>query len=123
LGATTRDLARSRAARAAVEDLMGEVVAAAAAGGVAIEPGFAARMVATTESMEAYSPSMRLDHLAGRPMEIDAIYWNVINWAAALGCPMPGCTLLARQLEHIQSLAAPIGREPPRAPRSRIDLT
>jgi 2-dehydropantoate 2-reductase len=104
LGATTGDLAASPAARRAVESLMSEVIEAAAAGGVVIEPEFAVSMMGTTDSMDAYNPSMRLDHLAGRPMEIEAIYWNVIRWAESLGCEMPRAALLAWQLEHVQSL-------------------
>ncbi|MDR1388129.1 MAG: 2-dehydropantoate 2-reductase [Propionibacteriaceae bacterium] len=101
LNATTGQLSRSPAARGAIAGLMAEVTGAAAAGGVEIEPSFAAKMMGTTDAMAAYNPSMRLDYLAGRPLEIDAIYWNVINWAAGLGYAMPACSLLARQLEYL----------------------
>ncbi|MDR1634453.1 MAG: hypothetical protein LBS27_05960 [Bifidobacteriaceae bacterium] len=107
LDATTGDLSGSPAARAAILALMQEVIGAAAAGGIAIEPDFAVKMLGTTDSMAAYNPSMRLDCLARRPMEIEAIYWNPIRWAAARGREMPGCALLARQLEHRQSLYRP----------------
>jgi ketopantoate reductase len=54
--------------------------------------------------MAAYNPSMRIDYLARRPMEIEAIYGNVIAYAAARGYTMGRADLLRRQLEYRQSL-------------------
>ncbi|MDR1824926.1 MAG: 2-dehydropantoate 2-reductase [Bifidobacteriaceae bacterium] len=103
LNATTEDIAASPPARAMAAGLMAELLEAAQACGSPIEPAFADQMLATIDPMGPYNPSMRLDFLAGRPMEIDAMYWNVIRYAAQHGYDMRAATLLARQLEHRQA--------------------
>ncbi|MDR1078596.1 MAG: 2-dehydropantoate 2-reductase [Propionibacteriaceae bacterium] len=103
LEATTGDLLASPPARRLLTALMGEVLAAARACGVVIEEAFIPQMLAVTESMASYDPSMRLDHLAGRPMEIDAIYRQVMALARAHGFDMALAGQLADQLEHIQN--------------------
>jgi 2-dehydropantoate 2-reductase len=102
LDATTRELSESPAMRAAVRALMDEVVGAAAACGVVIEPEFVEAMMGTTAAMGAYEPSMRLDRLAGRPLEIDAIYSNVIAFAAERGFAMARAAQLRDELAFLE---------------------
>jgi 2-dehydropantoate 2-reductase len=103
LNATTGELLESAPARRLLTALMREILEAAAACGVVIEDDFITQMLAITEAMETYSPSMRLDYLAGRPLEIDAIYRQVIAYAQAHGFTMTRAKQLADQLEYLQS--------------------
>ncbi|MDR1266537.1 MAG: 2-dehydropantoate 2-reductase [Propionibacteriaceae bacterium] len=107
LEATTGDLLASPPARRLLIALMGEVLAGARACDVIIEQAFIDQMLAVTQSMASYDPSMRLDHLAGRPMEIDAIYRQVMALVHSHGFNMALTGQLADQLEHIQNRPRP----------------
>jgi 2-dehydropantoate 2-reductase len=102
LDCTTEELGSDPAALALVRGLMGEVVGAAAAAGIAIEPEFVEARVETTQSMGPYEPSMRLDYLARRPMEIEAMYGNVIRFARERGYEMTRAQMLAQELAFLQ---------------------
>jgi 2-dehydropantoate 2-reductase len=49
------------------------------------------------------NPSMRLDHLAGKPAEIDAINGQVVELGRALGIPTPYNETLCALLRHRES--------------------
>lgn len=59
-------------ARRLAEQLMTEVAVGAAACGVPFEDDFTRRLLKTTERMAPYAPSMRLDYLAKRELEIES---------------------------------------------------
>ena len=80
---------------------MDEVIVAAGAVGHTIEPGFRDEMLATTDAMHPYAPSMKLDRDAGRPLEVDAIYQVAIDAARRGGAPMVRAEVLAAQLRHL----------------------
>jgi 2-dehydropantoate 2-reductase len=103
LDATTAELLEDPHARALVRDMMVEVSDAAAAGGVDIPSSFIDEMLRTTDLMPAYDPSMRLDYLAGRPMELDSMYGNVITWARTKGFEMPRAQAVVNALHFLQS--------------------
>lgn len=103
LDATTAELSADPAARALVERLMDEVSAAADAQGHPVGADFGARMRANTEAMVPYAPSMKLDHDAGRPMEVAAIYEVPVRVAAQVGAPMPTVAALADQLRFLDA--------------------
>jgi 2-dehydropantoate 2-reductase len=107
LDATTDKLLAAPPARRLLTDLMTEIRQAAAASGIVIEAAFVDQMLAVTEPMGAYSPSMRLDYLAGRPLEIDAIYRQVIADARTHGFTMARTEQLADQLEYCQDRPRP----------------
>lgn len=88
LDAATDELMAEPAVRALVRDLMEEVVAGAAATGSALPDGVVEEMLALTDAMRPYDPSMKLDHAAGRPLEVDAIYGEAIRSARGAGAPM-----------------------------------
>jgi 2-dehydropantoate 2-reductase len=78
---TTRDQAHA---------LMLEVqVAAKACTGRDIEDSFVQMMLDWTQKMEPYLPSMKLDHNAGRPLEVEAIFGAPLRAAQAAGCGVP----------------------------------
>lgn len=88
LDATTEELLADDSARALVVDLMDEVVAAARATGHPLPADVRDHMLALTEQMRPYAPSMKLDHDAGRPLEVEAIYGGPTRAARAAGAPM-----------------------------------
>lgn len=74
--------------------LMEEVVAAGRACGADLDEGCIESMVAMTEKMAPYYPSMYIDHAAGRRMEIEFMYDRPIEEAMAHGVDM----ILTREL-------------------------
>jgi 2-dehydropantoate 2-reductase len=98
LDAGTDELMGDPSARRLVVDLMEEVVAASVADGHPVPPGVIGEMLERTEKMTPYAPSMKLDYLAGRPIELAPIYGAPLAAATAAGCPMPRTTALHDQL-------------------------
>lgn len=69
--------------------LMAEIIAAAAARGHAIDSAFAGENIARTREMGAYRPSSLVDHLAGRAVELEAIWGEPLRLAEEAGCAVP----------------------------------
>jgi 2-dehydropantoate 2-reductase len=101
LDAGTDELMRDPSTRRLVEDLMWEVVAGSQACGAPVEDGFVAEMLDTTDRMTPYKTSMKLDHEAGRPLELDAIYAAPIAAAADAGYEMVRSGALLAQLRFL----------------------
>ncbi len=89
--------------RALCRAMMEEVATAAAACARPIEPAFIDRMLADTEAMEPYAPSMKLDYDNGRPLELAAIYGNPLRAAQARGLAMPETNRLYQQLQALSA--------------------
>lgn len=89
--------------RSLVLDLMHEVIAASKACGATLPDDAAEKMLAHTDKMTPYSPSMKLDFDQKRPMEIEAIYTLPIKEAAKHGYQMNKVEMLEKQLKFIQS--------------------
>ena len=89
--------------------MMHEVIAAAN-GQSLQEPippaSFIDRMITATAGMGAYQPSMMIDRLNGRPLELEAIYGIPLERAAAQGLPMVRVGLLHALLSATESSAA-----------------
>jgi 2-dehydropantoate 2-reductase len=83
--------------REEVVAIMQEVIAAAngqnLSAPIETEP-FITRMIAATEKMSHYQPSMMIDRLEGRPLELTAIYGEPLARAARRGAAMPKVGLL-----------------------------
>ena len=103
LNTSTDKLMASSATRQLVTDLMNEVVDAAAACGAPFEREFVGKMLAMTDRMTPYSPSMKLDFDNHRPMEIEAIYTNPVKTALAAGYHMRKTEMLEQELRFIES--------------------
>lgn len=84
-------------------ELMAEVLRAAAANGVVIDPQSPERNISLTARMGAYRPSMLVDFQAGRPIEWEAIVAEPLRRGEAAGVPMPRTREL---LEGIRRIAA-----------------
>ena len=90
LNAQTDQLLVDASTRTLIKAQMMEVVMAANALGVEnIDEAFADKMIANTDAMVPYSPSMKLDHDYHRPMEVYYLYTRPIQEAASAGVDMP----------------------------------
>jgi 2-dehydropantoate 2-reductase len=98
----TDTLAHDPSMRDAVRAIMEEILEAAGACGNPVEASFVDEMMLSTDRMPPYEPSMRLDFLAHRPLEIRAIYGNAIDAAAAHGYDMKYAKMMKWQLETIE---------------------
>ena len=89
--------------RQLIREQMMEVIQAAQHLGVKnIDESFADKMIATTDAMTPYSPSMKLDFDHCRPMEIHYLYTRPIEIAAVNGFPMPKLSMLEAELRFIE---------------------
>ena len=100
--ALTDELVRNPELRALCRTLMQEVADASAACARPIEPEFLDKMMAYTELMTPYAPSMRVDFDRGRKMEIESIYGNPVRAAKAAGAAMPETEKLYHQLKALE---------------------
>ena len=101
LDATTTELMADESSRRLAELIMLEVVNSARACGHGFDEAFVDKMLADTAQMAPYRPSMKLDHDAGRPLELDAIYAAPVAAAKAAGAPMPRTEVLLAELRRI----------------------
>jgi 2-dehydropantoate 2-reductase len=79
------------------------VVDGARACGRSIPDAFVEQMLADTEAMTPYAPSMKLDFDAGRAMELDAIYAAPIAAARRGGVEMVRAAMLHDQLRLLDA--------------------
>ena len=92
-------LLKNPATRALIREQMMEVIGAAQALGVsALTEEFADKMIAMTDAMTPYSPSMKLDYDFHRPMEIHYLYTRPIELAAEADFAMPRLKMLEAEL-------------------------
>jgi len=84
-----------------VRALIDEVVCAAAKFGYAISTDFITEQFAHTRRMGAYQPSSLVDYLAGRAVEIEAIWGEPLRRAQAAGVAMPHLGKLYGQLKEL----------------------
>ncbi|NEX23429.1 2-dehydropantoate 2-reductase [Thiorhodococcus mannitoliphagus] len=101
LDANTDSIMRDPDARALAEQLMAEVALGAAACGAPFDAGFTAKLLEVTEAMTPYAPSMRLDYLAKRALEIEFMYDRPLREVAKLGVRLPAVEAIARQLHFL----------------------
>lgn len=112
LNATTAELMADASTRALVETLMHEVVTTANAWGEHHSPGqkrtlpqtFISEMLATTDQMQPYRTSMKLDYDKGRPLEVEAILGNPVRAALEMGIAVPQMQMLYQQVRFLDSL-------------------
>ncbi|QDT06007.1 2-dehydropantoate 2-reductase [Rubripirellula lacrimiformis] len=101
LDASTKELVDDPDSVALVEQIIREVHAGAAACGVTVSPKSIATTIDVTRTMVPYDSSMRLDYLAKRPIEVEAILGNPIRAAQGAGFAMPHVETLYRQLKFL----------------------
>jgi 2-dehydropantoate 2-reductase len=84
-----------------VRALIDEVVGAAARFGYTIPEDFIAEQFAHTRRMGAYQPSSLIDYLAGREVEVEAIWGEPLRRAQAAGAAMPHLEQLYARLKQL----------------------
>jgi 2-dehydropantoate 2-reductase len=97
-GITTDRILADVGLRAEVDVLMREVQAAARAFGFFIPDSFLARQVEVTYPMGPYKPSSLVDFLAGRAVEVEAIWGEPLRRARSVGVDTPGLAALYERL-------------------------
>ena len=104
LNTSTDKLLQNPSTRQLIYDQMMEVIGAAnALGGKALTSEFADKMMAMSEAMVPYSPSMKLDYDNHRKMEIPYLYTRPIAEAKKVGFEMPKLAMLEAELKFIES--------------------
>ncbi|MDZ4852605.1 MAG: putative 2-dehydropantoate 2-reductase [Pirellulaceae bacterium] len=103
LNAATDELMKHPASRGLAEATMRDVLRSARACGEDISDEHVDTMMDHTDRMVPYDSSMRLDYLAGRPMEIDAIFTNPLRAAQDAGFAAPMIDVLHRQLRFLEA--------------------
>ncbi len=101
LNTLTDQLMLNEFSRKMVYDLMLEVIKGAQAVGVGLEQTYADKMMAMTDKMKPYAPSMKVDFDHHRAMEIRYIYTVPIEVARASGYHMKKVELIEKQLYFI----------------------
>jgi len=106
-GIMTDKILADPALAAQVRPLMDEVAAAARRLGYDIPDSFIQSQLDSTPRIGAYAPSSLVDHLAGREVELEAIWGEPLRRARATGLPMPRLSALHRQLQEILKAKSP----------------
>ena len=103
LNEQTDTLTLHPATRSLIREMMMEVVAASNAIGLnePVSEKTVDKMIKMTESMTPYSPSMKLDYDAHRPLEIEYIYSCPLEAARKAGVEMPSVSMLEQQLKFL----------------------
>lgn len=101
LNASTKRIMQSPDSRALAESIIREVRQTACDCGHYIEPEFVQYMMDDTDEMVPYDSSMRLDFLAGRPIEVEAIYGNALRAAERAGVQSPIMRVMYHQLKFL----------------------
>jgi 2-dehydropantoate 2-reductase len=103
LDAGTDEMVGDLRLRGLVRALMDEVAAVADAHGHGVGAGFVDEMIADTEAMTPYAPSMKLDFDTHRPLELAAIYDAPLRVASTLGVAVPRLSTLADQRHFLDT--------------------
>ncbi|MGD9896170.1 MAG: 2-dehydropantoate 2-reductase [Candidatus Methylacidiphilaceae bacterium] len=85
--------------------LMEEVAAAAERRQLPFPEGWIERMMNDTARMGSYRPSTLLDFLAGRPIEIEAIWGEPLHRAESMGVPVPRMQAIYALLRSLDRLS------------------
>lgn len=101
LNAGTTRLMANVDSRALIHAIMLEVMQGAAASGHVLPEDCADKLLAATERMPDYLPSMYHDFRLQRPLELDAIYAAPLAAAAAAGCELPKTRMLYQALRFL----------------------
>ena len=97
-------LLKNKSTRQLIREQMMEVVSIAQHLGVKnLDESFVDKMIATTDAMTPYSPSMRLDSDFHRPMEIYYLYTRPLEIAREAGCRMPKLEMLEAELRFLEA--------------------
>lgn len=102
LNAGTTALMANPESRALIRALMDEVVQGAQACGQTLPQNYADKLLAATERMPDYLPSMYHDFTQQRPLELQAVYQAPLAAARAAGCELPRMQMLLQALRFLE---------------------
>ena len=105
LNTSTRELIDTPATEELASEIMREVYEAASACGRTLPVDSIEATLDHTRQMVPYDSSMRLDYLAGRPMELNAIFAAPITAARNAGTRMPRVETVHQQLQFLDRRA------------------
>ncbi len=100
-----------------VRELMHEVIAAANAQDLKIDPALADIQIERTRTMGAYRASTLIDFERGQALELEALFLRPLRHAHAAGTPMPRLRALCSVLSQLDARRRRGGVEVPRQPR------
>ena len=103
LGSSTRPLMSNADSRALLQALMQEVVDAALACGCSLPDNYPQKLLAYTDRMPDYLPSMYHDFAQRRSAELPAIYAAPLAAAELAGVDMPRVRMLYQALSFLQA--------------------
>lgn len=104
LDTNTSKLLRHPPMRSLISRIMSEVVTGAKACGVVLPENIIHKMLTSTDAMDAYEPSMKLDFDAGRPLEIASIYGSPFSAIQQAGGTAANIEALFAQLSCLETL-------------------
>ncbi len=107
LDATTNEMMANSQTRSLIEEIMQEVALGAKSQQRLISDEFIEKMLTSTEKMQPYTTSMKLDYDRKRPLELKAIFENPLQTALNMGVDLPRIRMLYQQLQflNLQNLA------------------
>ncbi len=100
-GIDVRAILAEAGMEALVRALMAEVIAGAAAVGHCLPESLIEQQVEVTRPMRAYKPSSLIDYLAGKPVEVEAIWGEPVRRATAAGANLPRLEMLYQLLRSL----------------------
>jgi 2-dehydropantoate 2-reductase len=100
-GITTDKILADAGLEQQVRGLMLEVIHAASVFGHAIPASFIDHQIELTRPMGPYRPSSLIDYLAGREVEVEAIWGEPLRRAKARGAAVPKLELLHALISHL----------------------
>lgn len=103
LDARTDELMNNPHTRKLVEELMWEVVAGAKSCDRTIPQNFVETMLNYTDKMKPYRTSMKIDYDEKRPLEVETMFGNPLNFAQDRGANLQKITMLYQQLKFLDS--------------------
>jgi 2-dehydropantoate 2-reductase len=107
LDADTRAIMQQPDSRALSAAIMQEIIDAATACGYQMPNNFVSKLLAVTDRMPDYLPSMYHDFVLNRPMELHALYEVALKAAADAGVPMPRTEMLYQSLLFLSQRPKP----------------
>lgn len=103
LDARTDELMNNPHTRSLVAELMWEVVAGAKSCDRIIPQTFVETMLQYTDKMKPYRTSMKIDYDEKRPLEVETMFGNPLNFAQQRGANLQKITMLYQQLKFLDS--------------------
>lgn len=98
-GVTTDVLLSNPMIEQEIRSLMQEIITAAAAQGILLDPGLIETNIERTRPMGPYQPSTMIDFLAGRQLELKSIWEEPLHRAKLAGVKMPTLENLLQRMK------------------------